>query len=131
MRATPGASASGPSAYVLPPTPPPDIDVRAWQASLATLRAWEPTGVFVTHFGLYRDAAAHLDALSRELDAWDELAGRMLADVPAAERMPRFVDAVRARVRQRVTPEEAEAYRDSMSLEDCWKGLERYWQKVR
>ena len=121
----------GPTAYVLPPTPPPDIDVRAWQASLATLRAWEPTGVFVTHFGLYRDAAAHLDALSRELDAWDELAGRVLADVPAAERMPRFVDAVRARVRERVTPGEAEAYRDSMSLEDCWKGLERYWQKVR
>lgn len=121
----------GPSAYVLPPTPPPDIDVRAWQASVETLRAWEPSGVFVTHFGLYRDAAAHLDALSRELDAWDELAGRMLADVPAAERMPRFVDAVRERVRQRVTPREAESYRDSVSLEDCWKGLERYWQKVR
>ena len=121
----------GPSAYVLPPTPPPDIDVRAWQASLATLRAWEPTAVFVTHFGPYRDVVAHLDALSRELDAWDELAGRILADAPAEERMRRFVETVRERVRQRVTAEEAESYRDSMSLEDCWLGLERYWQRVR
>ena len=121
----------GPSAYVLPPTPPPDIDVRAWQESLARLRAWEPSGVFVTHFGLYRDAGAHFDALSRELEAWDELAGTILADVPAGSRASAFIESVRERVRQRVTAEEAESYRDSMSLEDCWTGLERYWQKQR
>ena len=121
----------GPSPYVLPPTPPPDIDVRAWQGSLARLRAWEPSGVFVTHFGLYRDAGAHLEALSRELDAWDRLAGTMLADVPAESRASAFVEAVRERLRQRVTAEEAESYRETMSLEDCWAGLERYWQKQR
>ena len=121
----------GPSPYVLPPTPPPDIDVRAWQGSIARIRAWEPAGVFVTHFGLYRDAGAHLDALSRELDAWDELAGKILAEVPAASQMPAFVESVRARVRQRAPEDEAEAYRHVISLEDCWKGLERYWGKVR
>jgi glyoxylase-like metal-dependent hydrolase (beta-lactamase superfamily II) len=121
----------GPSPYVLPPTPPPDIDVRAWQASLARLRAWEPSGVFVTHFGLYRDAAAHLDALSRELDAWDELAGTIVDDVSEESRMSTFVAAVRERVRQRVSAEEAASYRESMSLEDCWAGLERYWKKQR
>jgi len=121
----------GPSPYVLPPTPPPDIDVRAWQESLARLRAWEPSGVFVTHFGLYRDAGAHLEALSRELEAWDRLAGTILAEVPAESRTSAFVESVRARVRDRVTPEEAVSYRESMSLEDCWAGLERYWRKVR
>jgi hypothetical protein len=121
----------GPSLYVLPPTPPPDIDVRAWHASIARVRAWEPSGVLVTHFGLYRDAAAHLDALGRELDAWDQLAGTILASVPADVRMSAFVESVRERVRVRVSTEEAESYRDSMSLEDCWAGLERYWQKVR
>jgi glyoxylase-like metal-dependent hydrolase (beta-lactamase superfamily II) len=121
----------GPSPYVLPPTPPPDIDVRAWQASIARVRAWEPSGVFVTHFGLYRDAAAHFDALSRELADWDDLAGRILADVPEESRMLRFVEAVRERVRQRASAEEAESYRDSISLEDCWAGLERYWLRVR
>ena len=121
----------GPSPYVLPPTPPPDIDVRAWQASLARVRAWGPSGVFVTHFGLYRDSAAHFDALSRELDAWDELAGKMLAEVPEERRLSTFVESVRERVRQRVTPDENQAYRDSMSLDDCWSGLERYWRTRR
>jgi glyoxylase-like metal-dependent hydrolase (beta-lactamase superfamily II) len=119
----------GPSAYVLPPTPPPDIDLQAWQASLDRIRAWSPAGVFVTHFGLYPDAEAHLAALGGELTAW----GRLSADIVAGERdeavrMHRFVEAVRARIRERVTPEEADAYRDAMSLEDCWKGLARYWQ---
>ena len=121
----------GPSPYVLPPTPPPDVDVRAWQASIARLRAWEPTGVFVTHFGLYSDSSAHFDALSRELDAWDQLAGTILAGVAAESRMSTFVESVRERVRRRVSADEAESYRDSMSLEDCWAGLERYWMKVR
>jgi len=121
----------GPSPYVLPPTPPPDIDVRAWQASLARLRSWEPSGVFVTHFGLYRDAGAHLDALSSELDAWDELVGTILGGEPAESRMSTFVASVRERVRQRVSAEEAASYRESMSLEDCWAGLERYWKKQR
>jgi glyoxylase-like metal-dependent hydrolase (beta-lactamase superfamily II) len=121
----------GPSPYVLPPTPPPDIDVPAWRASIARLRAWEPTGVFVTHFGLHRDAGPHFDALSRELDAWEELAGRILSDVPAESRLATFVEAIRERVRQRVSAGEAASYRDSISLEDCWAGLERYWQKRR
>ena len=121
----------GPSPYVLPPTPPPDIDVRAWQSSIARVRAWEPSAVFVTHFGLYRDAGAHLDALSGELEAWDRLVGAILADGPVESRVSRFIDAVRGRVRARVSPEEAEAYREAMSLEDCWAGLERYWMKHR
>jgi len=45
--------------------------------------------------------------------------------------MSAFVTAVRERVRQRVSAGEVEAYRESMSLEDCWSGLERYWAKVR
>lgn len=121
----------GPSPYVLPPTPPPDIDVRAWQASLARVRAWGPSGVFVTHFGLFRDSGIHLDALSRELDAWDELAGSILAGIPEERRRSAFVEAARERVRQRVTPDEYEAYRDAMSLDDCWSGLERYWRTRR
>jgi glyoxylase-like metal-dependent hydrolase (beta-lactamase superfamily II) len=121
----------GPSPYVLPPTPPPDIDVRAWQASIGRLRAWEPTGVFVTHFGLHRDASTHLDALSRELDAWDRLAGTILAGEPTEARMLRFIESVRERVRQRVSAEEAQEYHESISLQDCWKGLERYRAKLR
>jgi glyoxylase-like metal-dependent hydrolase (beta-lactamase superfamily II) len=120
----------GPSAYVLPPTPPPDIDLPAWHASLARIRAWKPAGVFVTHYGLHRDAGVHLDVLSEELEAWGRLAGEILAaDMEEGARARQFIGTVRARIRERVTPAESDAYREAMSLEDCWAGLARYWQK--
>ena len=37
--------------YVLPPTPPPDIDLEAWRASLDRIQAWSPDSLFITHFG--------------------------------------------------------------------------------
>jgi glyoxylase-like metal-dependent hydrolase (beta-lactamase superfamily II) len=121
----------GPSPYVLPPTPPPDIDVAAWQQSIRRLRAWDPTGVFVTHFGLYVDAQVHLDILSGELEVWESLAGSILAATDEASRKQTFIDAIRGRIRDRVSPAEVDEYRESMSLDDCWAGLERYWRKRR
>ena len=56
-----------PDDYVLAPTPPPDIDLEAWADSLALLRAWQPEQLAITHFGLFDDAAAHLDGIERSL----------------------------------------------------------------
>src|SRR5439155_1171424 len=36
---------------VMAPTPPPDIDVEAWQASLDVIEAWRPAALSLTHFG--------------------------------------------------------------------------------
>lgn len=120
----------GASPFVLPPTPPPDIDVPAWQESLSRISAWEPQGVFVTHFGLFLDAERHLGVLSRELDAWTRLAQEVLdAGGDEASLTRRFVDGARARIERFVTPGEAARYRESMSIEDCWIGLARYLRK--
>ena len=37
--------------YLIAPTPPPDIDLEAWRASLDTIDAWQPVSLFLTHFG--------------------------------------------------------------------------------
>ena len=44
--------------HVVPPTPPPDIDVERWKASLQKIRAVNPTRLLYTHFG-WTDQAAH------------------------------------------------------------------------
>jgi glyoxylase-like metal-dependent hydrolase (beta-lactamase superfamily II) len=120
----------GPSLYVLPPTPPPDIDIPAWHESIGRMRRWEPEGVFVTHFGAYDDGAAHLGALASELDAWLALTDELMTRGTAPEdRLTRFIATVRARIAARVTPAEAEAFRHAMSLDDCWTGLERFWTR--
>ena len=39
---------------IVPPTPPPDIDIELWHASLETVAAWKPERLAVTHFGTLR-----------------------------------------------------------------------------
>lgn len=60
----------GHGSYVRPPTPPPDVDVDAWHCSADRLRTFRLRALDLTHFGRRFDVAAHLDALSYNLDAW-------------------------------------------------------------
>jgi glyoxylase-like metal-dependent hydrolase (beta-lactamase superfamily II) len=50
------------------PTPPPDIDVQAWHASIDVVAGWRPERLALTHFGSFGDAAEHLERLHGELD---------------------------------------------------------------
>jgi glyoxylase-like metal-dependent hydrolase (beta-lactamase superfamily II) len=62
-----------PHPFVVAPTPPPDIDVAAWERSIATIRGWRPAGLGLTHFGPVEDPHAQLDACLDALHAQVEL----------------------------------------------------------
>lgn len=53
---------------LIAPTPPPDIDVEAWHASLDVVAAWKPERLALTHWGSFTDAEDHLTRLHDELD---------------------------------------------------------------
>ncbi|MBV9489485.1 MAG: MBL fold metallo-hydrolase [Verrucomicrobia bacterium] len=53
---------------VIPPCPPPDINVEQWKASLARLRAFFPARTFVTHFGEVDNPAARFQELEERLE---------------------------------------------------------------
>jgi glyoxylase-like metal-dependent hydrolase (beta-lactamase superfamily II) len=59
-----------PTNLTFPPTPPPDVDVDAWHASIQTIAGWRPERLAITHFGPFEDVEAQLEDLSRRLDAW-------------------------------------------------------------
>ncbi len=59
-----------PSEYVLPVSPPPDIDVEAWHATIDEIERRGPERLALIHFGVATDVAAHLERLARELDRW-------------------------------------------------------------
>src|SRR5262245_8058833 len=40
-----------PDAFVLPATPPPDVDLELWSESFRIIDAWRPDALFLTHFG--------------------------------------------------------------------------------
>ncbi len=81
----------GPTLFTLPPTPPPDIDLEGWAGSLAKIRAWKPETLFITHFGPYHGASAHLDRFEASLSEVAEMARRALeADEPEAMQYAKF-----------------------------------------
>ena len=51
-----------PSDFTLAPTPPPDIDVEAWERSLDVVAEWRPERLALTHFGAAEDPEAQLEA---------------------------------------------------------------------
>ena len=108
---------------LLPPTPPPDIDLDAWSASLDQIESWKPERVAITHFGDYGDVPEHLDRMRAALRHWSELARRVDRETYAAELRSAFADAL--------DEQSALAFGQAMPPEDQWLGLDRYFQRVR
>ena len=52
---------------VVPPTPPPDIDIEAWLDSIGIVEAWTPERLAITHFGAIDSPAEHLATVRRRL----------------------------------------------------------------
>jgi glyoxylase-like metal-dependent hydrolase (beta-lactamase superfamily II) len=117
--------------YVLPPTPPPDIDLELWRASAARILAWDPDTLFLTHFGPYQGARQQFEGLFEHLTDWSRLARRLLADASLddAQRRQQFVDAALLDLRRRVGVSEAEDYNRAGGLHYSWQGLARYLRR--
>jgi glyoxylase-like metal-dependent hydrolase (beta-lactamase superfamily II) len=117
---------------VLPPTPPPDIDLEAWAASLALIRAWRPQRVFITHFGGFDRPLEHLADLEERLHDMAGAVRTLLLDQELydGQRQRRFVERMVATFRERLPDEDwVRRYEAAVPLDHCWQGLARYWQK--
>jgi glyoxylase-like metal-dependent hydrolase (beta-lactamase superfamily II) len=110
-----------PASLVLPPTPPPDIDVEAWRRSIDLILSWRPRSLGITHFGAVDDPAGHLHALRERLDRWTEWA-RGTDD-------EQFERAVRDEIRAGADPATVAAYEQAIPPEQVYMGLARYWHK--
>jgi glyoxylase-like metal-dependent hydrolase (beta-lactamase superfamily II) len=121
----------GSGVYILPPTPPPDIDLEAWRQSADRILQWQPDTLFLTHFGPFRGAQPHFQALFERLDAWSPLVRRLLADssIDDQERERRFVEETLGDIRRTVGEAEAGQYSRAGRLDYSWQGLARYWRK--
>jgi hypothetical protein len=112
-----------PVEFVLPPTPPPDIDLEAWHASIDTVAAWRPERLALTHFGGHEDVEAQLAEVSRRLDAW--------AAVARVEDEHGFIARVTDEI-ERGAGEDldtAAAFIQAAPPEQLYAGLSRYWAK--
>jgi glyoxylase-like metal-dependent hydrolase (beta-lactamase superfamily II) len=116
--------------YVIAPTPPPDIDLEAWQRSLDTIDAWNADVLFLTHFGPSGPAHEQLRLMRTRLDETAELAkesfGRAGSD---DERRGWFVEELRRDARRSLAEADARAIETAIPFDQIWQGLARYWRK--
>ena len=119
-----------PDGYVLPPTPPPDIDLEAWRESLARIEHWGAGTLFLTHFGPSAPVAPHLTAFADHLELTGRLVMASLAQEGSDEaREGWFADQIRGELRRRMTEADAVAYEIAGRFDLNWRGLARYWRK--
>ena len=119
-----------PAGYVLPPTPPPDIDLEAWRESLTRIARWSPDTVFLTHFGPSAPVARHLSALADHLEHAGRLVKESLSQEASDEwREKWFADQIRTELRRQMNEADAHACEVAGRFDLSWRGLARYWRK--
>jgi glyoxylase-like metal-dependent hydrolase (beta-lactamase superfamily II) len=116
--------------FILPPTPPPDIDLEAWRDGFARINAWHPETLFLTHFGPFAPVGPHMTEMMDHLDLTSGLAKASLERPGSDEdRETWFSDEIRRELRRRMTESEAQAYEIAGRFDLNWRGLARYWRK--
>ncbi|HET9676559.1 MAG TPA: MBL fold metallo-hydrolase, partial [Solirubrobacterales bacterium] len=116
-----------PSNLIVPPTPPPDIDVETWEQSLDTVAAWQPQRLALTHFGAVEDdVPGHIEAVRAKLRGEAELARQMTKEAYDADN--------EARIRRQLAEEgigddTVDELLQAVPTAYQWSGLDRYWRK--
>jgi glyoxylase-like metal-dependent hydrolase (beta-lactamase superfamily II) len=110
-----------PGRFVLPPTPPPDVDLEAWEQTIAATELRAPARLALTHFGVFDDVEEHLARLRETLLRWGERVGHGMDQET-------FVAAARADCFAS-DPDDAGSYDHAAPYWQCFLGLERYWRK--
>jgi glyoxylase-like metal-dependent hydrolase (beta-lactamase superfamily II) len=115
-----------PSHLVMPPTPPPDIDVETWIESIETVGSWNPERLALTHFGPVEEPAEHLEIVR----------GRLREEAERAKRLPEL--EYEADLERRIRAQLADEGHGEETVEELlqavptayqWGGLDRYWRK--
>jgi glyoxylase-like metal-dependent hydrolase (beta-lactamase superfamily II) len=115
-----------PSNLIMPPTPPPDIDIETWVESIDLVDAWQPERLALTHFGAIEEPGPHLERVRERLREEARLAKD--ADETAYE----------ADLERRLRDQMAEEGQSEETVAELlqavptayqWSGLSRYWRK--
>ncbi|KGE86151.1 MULTISPECIES: MBL fold metallo-hydrolase [Phaeodactylibacter] len=120
-------------APVVPPCPPPDINVEDWQASLNLIRQLPLQAIYLTHYGRIAGAniPVHLDELEQELLAWAEwMKPHFEAGSDPKSITPEFMAWVQDRLTEKgVSESMLEIYENANPSWMSVAGLLRYWKK--
>lgn len=115
---------------VVPPCPPPDINIEAWKESIAKLKSLNPKTLYLAHFGKVDDPQSHLDNLEKILDDWKDWIKPYYDKGASPEDItPKFVLYTQNQLRDaNVCEADVERYEKGNPSYMSVTGLMRYWK---
>ena len=111
-----------PARYVLPVSPPPDIDVEGWFRTFEEIERRQPERLALIHFGVAESPSEHLALVRAELERW---ASREELDQDA------WIAAAREPLVAAIGEDEADHWERAAPLWQSYVGMRRYWDKRR
>jgi glyoxylase-like metal-dependent hydrolase (beta-lactamase superfamily II) len=116
--------------FILPATPPPDISLELWDASLDAIAQLHPQRLFLTHFSFSDDPARHIATYRERLHHWSGLVADILSsNLDETQSMHLFTREITAEAAQTLSPGELSHYAFNGALHLSWLGLVRYHRK--
>ena len=116
---------------IVPPCPPPDINIEYWVNSINVLRKVNPSKIYLTHYGVYENVTEHLDTLEKQLHDYANTIKKMMdegLEMPAM--IKGFEDFVSQPLRELgFSKEEIAQYNAANPAYMSVTGLMRYWKK--
>ncbi len=115
---------------VVPPCPPPDINIEAWKKSINKIRKLNPARLYLAHFGRVNAPLSHLDDLEAMLDDWKNwIKPYYDKGTPAMEIIPEFVMYTQEQLLEKgVSAEDLARYDKGNPAFMSVTGLLRYWK---
>jgi len=116
---------------VVPPCPPPDINIEDWKSSIELIRSLNPKKLYLTHFDKIENINEHLNSLEAILDNWTAwIQEHWEAGETHEEMVPQFMAHVAGQLREvGLTESDIQLYEAANPSWMSVAGLVRYWKK--
>ena len=116
-----------PSNLIMPPTPPPDIEVEVWEESLDLVAGWSPRRLALTHFGaVEEDVPGYLESARSRLRQEAALVKEMAEGDYERDLQRRIREQMQS---EGLGEETIEELLQAVPTAYQWRGLDRYWRK--
>ncbi len=115
---------------VVPPCPPPDINIELWKTSLSKLKNLNGKGLYLTHYGYHDNPNQLLSDLEDMLDSWaQKIYPFYLKNIPESDIISEFMSFVHQQLKNKGVSEELiKIYEYANPSWMSVAGLMRYWR---
>ncbi len=117
--------------FVRPPTPPPDLNLEAWSASLDLLKRLRPDVLYIGHYGAVTNIIPHISSLRERLYGWGDFVLRAMNDGKSEEEIIALLIKQANPELERVSRSfhEVVRYDIATNYPMTVQGYMRYWKK--